>query len=152
MGSVGNAVRMHQTPKLLIVALAGCAVVAVATFLPWQETALNGEVSGFGSGGWTTLVLALIAAWNLSTWRATGNRRDAYIAGAVGATAMLASAYLLYDFSAQAEGMFEESTISEPMIGTYVALIGSAVLAVASLALARTTPEGAATAAPARAG
>ncbi len=132
---------MRRTPTTLVLAFAGCFVLAFATFLPWQETALYGEVSGFGSGGWATLILAVIAAWNLAMWRWGGRRRDAYLAALVGGGAILASGYLLFDFSTRTEGLFEESTISDPMIGAYVALGGAILLAVSALLLARSVPE-----------
>ncbi len=103
---------MRPTPQPLILGLIATAVIVVATFLPWQETPLNGEVSGFGSGGWATMVLGLIAAFNLITWRTTGKRRDAFVGAAVGGAAIVAAGYLLYDFSTRTEGLFDESMTS----------------------------------------
>ena len=121
----------------LIVAVFAAAVIVLATFLPWQDTPLNGHISGFGSGGWATMVLGVIAIVNLLTWLATGKQRDAFAAAAVGGAAILASGYLLYDFSTRSEGLFDESRTSDPLIGVYIALGGAVVLTVSALLVSR---------------
>lgn len=135
---------MRSTPLALALGFVAAAVIVVATFLPWQETPLNGEVSGISSGGWAPAILALIAGFNLLAWKTTGKVRDAWVAAACGAFAAIASGYLIYDFSTRTEGLFEESSTSDPRIGGYVALVGALVLMASALMLARSAPTAAA--------